>query len=157
AMGGRALLRHARRLLLALRRLVRHRPGRRGDRVHVPSAAPRAGGAADSEPGDLTPRQALRAHHEPHIGRDDGERAGARHRSGEVPPSLRPRAVCRPPRALESPAVRAAAVDHAPAAHGGALRRSRAVLTGPLLPLAALIGVGCVYSGYFSNMLPTAA
>ena len=38
-----------------------------------------------------------------------------------------------------------------------AIRRSRAILTPLLIPLAALIVVGCVYSGYLSNMLPTAA
>ena len=37
------------------------------------------------------------------------------------------------------------------------MRRSRAWLTLLLIPLAALIVVGCVYSGYFANMLPTAA
>src|SRR5438094_345674 len=40
---------------------------------------------------------------------------------------------------------------------GREMRRSRAWLTLLLIPLAALIVVGCVYSGYFANMLPTAA
>ena len=35
--------------------------------------------------------------------------------------------------------------------------RRRAVVTLPVLSLAALIVVGCVYSGYLANMLPTAA
>ncbi len=38
-----------------------------------------------------------------------------------------------------------------------ATRRSRVILTLLLIPLAASIVVGCVYSGYLSNMLPTAA
>jgi glucose/arabinose dehydrogenase len=37
------------------------------------------------------------------------------------------------------------------------VRRSRTILTLLVVPLAALIVVGCVYSGYFANMLPTAA
>ncbi len=38
-----------------------------------------------------------------------------------------------------------------------AMRRSRVILTLILIPLAASIVVGCDYSGYLSNMLPTAA
>ena len=40
---------------------------------------------------------------------------------------------------------------------GGLMRRSRAILTAVLIPLAALVVVGCVYSGYLANLLPTAA
>jgi glucose/arabinose dehydrogenase len=38
-----------------------------------------------------------------------------------------------------------------------ATRRSRTLPTLLLILVAALVGVGCVYSGYLSNMLPTAA
>ncbi len=37
------------------------------------------------------------------------------------------------------------------------MRRSSTLLTAVLIPLAALIAVGCVYSGYLANLLPTAA
>jgi predicted dithiol-disulfide oxidoreductase (DUF899 family) len=57
AVGRRLAVRRVRQLLLAVHRLVRHRPRGRGHRVHVPPAPPASGHAAESECGPLSVRQ----------------------------------------------------------------------------------------------------